>query len=138
SESTISIRTSAMTIRIARKPCRISFLRTDGSIINEDDPALGMEWSGDEVAVWKTMPQDEHYYGFGEKAGKLERRSTMMSNWNSDIPAYSADTDPLYQTIPFFYGMRTSGSYGIFFDNTYHSHFDMGKSSLTKYSFGAE
>jgi alpha-glucosidase (family GH31 glycosyl hydrolase) len=27
-----------------------------------------------------------------------------MTMWNSDIPAYKADTDPLYQTIPFFYG----------------------------------
>jgi alpha-glucosidase len=58
--------------------------------------------------------------------------------WNSDIPAYGADTDPLYQTVPFFYGMKNGKAYGLFFDNTYWSSFDFGKESRTQYSFGAE
>jgi alpha-glucosidase len=58
--------------------------------------------------------------------------------WNSDIPAYKADTDPLYQSVPFFYGIRNGRSYGIFFDNTYWSSFDFGKQSPVRYSFGAQ
>ena len=59
--------------------------------------------------------------------------------WNSDIPAYDATTDPLYQTIPFFLTLEHGGrAHGVFFDNTYWSSFDMGKEARDQYSFGAE
>lgn len=137
STRSVTLKTSSLSVRVTKYPCRIAFLDNNGTVINEDDPVKGMEWSGGEVSVWKIMPPDEHYYGFGEKAGSLERRSTTLSNWNSDIPAYHPDTDPLYETIPFFYAIRTSGAYGIFLDNTYQSFFDMGKENRGEYSFGA-
>ncbi|MBA4313391.1 MAG: hypothetical protein C0417_12275 [Chlorobiaceae bacterium] len=129
--------TSNATILINKNPCRFSFLDKNGMIINADEPAKGMCWSGDEVAVWKTMPADEQYFGFGEKSGSLNKKGKSFCNWNTDIPAYKADTDPLYQTIPFFYGIRNGSTYGIFFDNTFYSHFDMGKENPNQYSFGA-
>jgi alpha-glucosidase len=129
--------TSNATVSINKNPCRISFLDKNGIIINADEPTKGMCWSGDEVAVWKTMPADEQYFGFGEKSGSLNKKGKSFCNWNTDIPAYKADTDPLYQTIPFFYGIRNGSTYGIFFDNTFYSHFDMGKENPNQYSFGA-
>ena len=57
--------------------------------------------------------------------------------WNSDIPGYSAETDPLYKSIPFFYASAGGVTYGIFLDNTAWSSFDMGKSGPEEYSFGA-
>lgn len=134
----LKISTSDVTVEIRKHPLRIAFLDSRGIIINQDDPRKGMAWNGDEVRVWKSMPGDEYYIGFGEKAGRMQRRGTHMTMWNSDIPAYGADTDPLYQTIPFFYGIRNGRAYGIFFDNTFWSSFDMGKASRDQYSFGAE
>jgi alpha-glucosidase len=61
-----------------------------------------------------------------------------MTMWNSDFPGYAADTDPLYQSIPFFLGVREGRAYGIYFDNSYRSSFDMGKEDRSRYSFGAE
>jgi alpha-glucosidase len=126
---TIHLRTDAMDVS--------RFSDSRGRIVNEDSPK-GTAWSADEVRVWKIMSPDEKYLGFGEKAGLLNRRETHMTMWNTDIPAYTADTDPLYQTIPFFYGITDSTCYGIFFDSPYRSSFDMGKESRTEYSFGAE
>ena len=139
-ESPEFIRASSdrLVVLLTKRPLRLSFVDTSGNILNEDEPSKGMSWNGDEVAVWKIMPPDEHYFGFGEKAGRLQRKFTHTTMWNSDIPAYKADTDPLYQTIPFFYGIRQGRSYGIFFDNTYWSTFDMGKTSRSQYMFGAE
>ena len=131
------IRTALLRIVVNMNPCRIEFYDRNDTLLNRDAPAKGMSWSGDEVAVWKSMPRDEFCYGFGEKAGMLSRKGTAMSMWNSDVPAYHADTDPLYQTIPFFYGIRNGITYGIFMDNTYFSHFDMGKEHPEEYSFGA-
>lgn len=134
----ITIKLPAMIVEISKNPVRITFRTPDGAIINQDDPARGMSWNGSEVRVWKTMPSQERYYGFGEKAGQLERRGLVMTNWNFDIPAYKPDTDPLYHTIPFFIGLNNGKAYGIFFDNTFRSTFDMGKESSSSYSFGAD
>lgn len=130
--------TDELSLIIMRKPLRISFADNTGTIISADEPSKGMSSNGSEIRVWKTMPQDEHYYGLGEKAGRLQRKFTHTTMWNSDIPAYEADTDPLYQSIPFFYGVKKGSAYGIFFDNTFWSSFDFGKESRDAYSFGAE
>jgi alpha-glucosidase len=137
SPSTLILKTSLLSIKIDKKPCRISFLDNNGKVINQDEPSKGMSWSRNEIAVWKSMPEDENYFGFGEKAGALNRKWKSMSNWNSDIPGYHGDTDPLYQTIPFFYGIRNGIAHGIFLDNTYYSFFNMGKEHQEQYSFGA-
>ena len=137
-DSTLTMATSRVTVVVGKHPLRISFRNASGEIINQDAPSRGMSWHGNEVRVWKTMPQEERYYGFGEKTGRFQRRDHGMTMWNSDIPGYDAGTDPLYQTIPFFYGIRNGRAYGIFFDNTYRSFFDMGKGSRSEYSFGAE
>jgi alpha-glucosidase len=147
SPSSLVLTTAALRVVAAKKPLRITFTTLDGAVINADHPSKGMAWAlptagapkvGTEIRVWKSMPEDELYYGFGERSGAFMRKSTHMTNWNSDIPAYAADTDPLYQSIPFFYGLREGKSYGIFFDNTYRASFDMGKESRDQYSFGAE
>ncbi|MBI3788913.1 MAG: glycoside hydrolase family 31 protein, partial [Ignavibacteriales bacterium] len=133
----IRIATSEITVVVKKSPLRISFLDHEGNIINQDDREHGMSWDGKAVRVWKDMPVNENYYGFGEKSGSLNRKYKHMTMWNTDIPAYKADTDPLYQSIPFFYGVRNGKAYGIFFDNSYWSSFDMGKEFPEKYSFGA-
>ena len=137
SNDDLQLMTEEMTIKIRKRPLRFSFLDRNGVLLNKDDDNRGISWSGASVRVWKTMPQSEQYYGLGEKAGALNRRGKHFTMWNTDIPAYKADTDPLYQTIPFFYGIDHGGTYAIFFDNSYWSSFDMGKESPDRYSFGA-
>lgn len=136
--SEIRLSTQQVTLVLRKDPLRIRFLDRDGSVINEDDSLKGISWSGSEVRVWKRMPEGERYYGFGEKAGRFERSGHHMTMWNSDIPAYRADTDPLYESIPFFYAIRHGRAYGVFFDNPCRSSFDMGRGNRNQYSFGAE
>jgi alpha-glucosidase len=136
--ASLVVTTPEMTLVIQKKPLRLTFRDKTGGVIASDYASQGMSWNGPEVCVWKTMPPDERYYGFGEKAGNFQKRDGAMTMWNSDIPAYSAATDPLYHSIPFFYGIRAGKAYGIFFDNTARSFFDMGKESRESYSFGAE
>jgi alpha-glucosidase len=143
SAASLSLATSSLRVVIQKKPLRISFATGDGTVMSADHPSKGMAWASTtpgnaEIRVWKSMPEDERYYGLGERSGEFMRRGSHVTNWNSDIPAYAADTDPLYQSLPFFYGIRNGKAYGIFFDNTYFSSFDMGKESRDQYSFGAE
>ncbi len=134
---TIHLKTDGLDVSLLLHPLHLRFADRDGRILNED-AKKGIAWSGKEVRVWKVMPPSERYLGFGEKPGLLDRRETHMTMWNTDIPGYTADTDPLYQTIPFFYGLTENALYGIFFDSPYRSSFDMGKESRSEYSFGAE
>ena len=138
SNENLRIVTPELEVVVQRRPLRLSFIDRQGHLLNRDDEAFGMCWDGSSVRVWKEMPFAENYYGFGEKAGSLDRKYHDMTMWNSDIPAYKADTDPLYQTIPFFYGINEGRAYGIFLDNTYWSSFDMGKEFRDRYSFGAD
>lgn len=138
-DSSIEISTASVRVSVARKPCRISFNeKATGRLIAADDRRRGMASDGEAIRVWKWMPELERYYGFGEKTASLEKRGQSMVNWNTDIPAYRASTDPLYQTIPFFMALRDGKAYGIFFDNTYRSIFDVGKELRDVYSFGAD
>ncbi len=134
----ITIVLKDFTIRVSKSPLRISFLTPDGVVINQDDSSKGMAWDGNQVRAWKSMPVGELYYGFGEKTGTLERRGLTVTNWNYDIPAYTPATDPIYHSIPFFLGMKSGKFYGIFFDNTFRTSFDMGKESERYYSFGSD
>ena len=134
----VHISTRELTLAARKDPLRLVFHDADGNVVNADHSTKGMAWSGGETRIWKAMPQAEHYYGFGEKAGRFERKWTHMAMWNSDIPAYGADTDPLYKSVPFFYGIADGKAYGIFLDSPHWSSFDMGKETHDQYSFGTQ
>jgi alpha-glucosidase len=97
------------------------------------DPTAGMF-----VAAAKKLGFDEHFYGLGEKAARLDKRRGFFVNWNSDTPGYLEGRDPIYQTIPFYLGLQRGSAYGIFFDNSYRSYFDFGRLSQEHVWFGAE
>ncbi|HTT62343.1 MAG TPA: glycoside hydrolase family 31 protein [Bryobacteraceae bacterium] len=90
------------------------------------------------VAAAKTLGVDEHFYGLGEKAAHFDKRRGQFSMWNSDTPAYKEGTDPIYQDIPFYIGWQHGQAYGIFFDNSYRSHFDFAGDSPEYVTFGAD
>lgn len=54
--------------------------------------------------------------------------------WNSDIPAYASNADPLYVSIPFFMGIHDSLTYGIFLDNSSRTKFDFAASTDNLFS----
>ena len=132
------IQTPEVEVRVQLAPFRIAFYNRDGQLISKDADNLGAAWDGDRVRCWKWMPSDEHYFGLGEKAGPLDKRGHSYVMWNTDAYGWDTSTDPLYETVPFFIALRKGRAYGIFFDNTYRSSFDMGAESPDYYSFGAE
>lgn len=132
------IRTGKLEIHAQLSPFRLSFDDASGRLISKDSNDLGMAWNGKQVRCWKQMPEDEHYFGLGENAGPLDKRGQSLVMWNTDAYGWGANTTPLYETVPFFIGLRQGRAYGIFFDNTWRSSFDMGVQFRNKYSFGAE
>ncbi|MDX6405564.1 MAG: alpha-glucosidase [Blastocatellia bacterium] len=147
----ITIATAEVEVVVGRSPLLVEFrdARTHQSI-NADEQPMAYDAKGTLapmmfdpkagmfVAVSKKLGFDEHFYGLGEKAAHLDKRRNSFVNWNSDTPGYTEGKDPIYQTIPFYIGLRRATAYGIFFDNSYRSYFDFGRSSQQRAWFGAE
>lgn len=127
-----------LVVKIRRAPCRFTFLSPEGRVLNADEPAFGMGWDADEVAVFKSLQQGERFFGLGEKVGPLDRRGSAFCMWNTDAPAYTDRTDPLYQSHPFYMGWHNGLAYGIFFNNSHQSYFNMGAGSHRLCGFRAE
>jgi alpha-glucosidase len=136
--ASILVATPALRARIERDPMRLAFLDGQGNVISQDAWQRPMSLTPPGFRVDKAMPDDEHYYGLGDKAGPLDRRDRAFTNWNTDAYAWQESTDPLYKSIPFFIAVRRGRAYGIFLDNTWRSWFDFGKTSRDAYSFGAD
>ena len=97
-----------------------------------------MEFHDSAFRIYKAMPDDEHYFGLGDKVGPLDRRQQSFTLWNTDAFGFQESTDPIYKSIPFFLAVRGAARDGGFFDNTWRSSFDFGKSQHGVYSYSAE
>ena len=91
------------------------------------------------VQAVKRMEGDEAFYGFGDKAGVLNKKNYDYEMWNTDNPAAHTEAfKALYKSIPFFITLRESCVYGIFFDNTCKTYFDLAKENKEYYFFGSD
>ena len=132
----IQLITSALHVSVDRRDSTISFLATDGTPIAREP--LPIQWQADAFRITMHMPEDEHYFGLGDKAGPLDHRNQAFTMWNTDAYGWQESTDPLYKTLGFLLALRKGVSYGIFLDNTYRQFWDLGKTSADAYSFGAD
>ncbi len=133
----VEVSTSRLLAVIDKRDGNMDVMDPEGNIIVEEPDGGGAFFSGDTVGCVKKMPSGEHYYGFGEKTGPLDKRGSRMVMWNKDA-MYNDEGDPLYQSHPFYMAVRKGRAYGIFFDNTFRSVFDVGHSREDVLSFCAE
>ena len=130
SDQELLLRTASLTVRIDRSRGSLSFEDVQGQPFCADE--AGFQWSRDEseprlVNCTKRIEFGEHFFGFGERTGPLDKLGRQLINWTTD-PAHGhgPGTDPLYQAIPVFMSLRPGLAYGVFFNNTWRSRFDMG------------
>jgi alpha-glucosidase len=97
-----------------------------------------VEFRGGSYRVYERMPEDEHYFGLGDKVGDLDRRDHSFSMWNTDYFHFQEHDDPIYKAIPFFLTLNSGRSIGVLLDSTWRTSFDFGQSQHDVYSFGAD
>jgi alpha-glucosidase len=129
--------TTKLHIAIDRQTLGLTVSDSEGHVIANDAPGRPLEYHGQTFRIYKDMPQDEHYFGLGDKTGSFDRRGGAYTLWNTDAGILES-SDPNYKSIPFIIGLRSGRAYGLFFDNTFRSSFDFGKELRDTYSFGAE
>ncbi|WP_158976313.1 glycoside hydrolase family 31 protein [Cellulophaga sp. L1A9] len=136
------VSTVRMNILVDKKTLRTQISDPEGNIICEDE--LGFHWEenyeygGNIVKMSKITRTGESYYGMGDKATHSNLKGKRVENWVTDQYAYGKDQDPLYKAIPFYVGLTDNKAYGIFFDNTFKTHFDFAHEKKHVTSFWAD
>jgi alpha-glucosidase len=141
-ESEYVVSTNTVNCHLRKIDFNISFSDSENVVTNAD--AAPMHWEenvqfgGYYVYCTKECHPGESFFGLGDKATELNLKGKRLVNWNTDAYSFSKDQDPLYRTIPFYISLNEGAAYGIFFDNTFKSHFDFGAESPSKTSFWAD
>lgn len=119
---------------------RAPFVRRGGNwaVAAEEGHQLAVDYGVCKLEIIKKLDGNTFFYGLGEKTGHLNKRGYHYKMWNTDNPKPHVESfDTLYKSIPFFIGLKDKQAFGIFFDNTFETHFDMGKENGEYYYFGA-
>jgi len=138
--SSIVLTTHALDVLVDKANASIGFYDKSGFNICQDFSPVSWEIAeeGYSVTCTKTLSYDDHFYGLGEKSGGLDKRRSLFEMWNTDAYGYGPSTDPLYQSHPFFIGLKDGKAFGVFFDNTYRTFFDFGYQFEDRYGFQSQ
>jgi alpha-glucosidase len=124
---TITLRTKKVVVTIQKSPLRIEFSTPDGRPLNGDDATRGIGWEGAKCRSYRTLDAEEKFFGCGEKTSPLNKRGSKTTFWNADEPNHTYTTEALYASIPFLISTQPGAHYGIFWDNTHRTHFNLGQ-----------
>ncbi|HWP84826.1 MAG TPA: hypothetical protein VNN17_06530, partial [Terriglobia bacterium] len=125
-------------VAVRKQPFQVIVLRSDQSVVTEDVPG-GIVWNTEtgQIAIKKVAHAGEAYFGLGARGGPINRRGRVIAMHNADSPGYGEFTDPLYISIPFFYGLWNGQAYGLFFDNPADTLFDLDQGNTGVLTLGA-
>lgn len=127
--------TDSLKIVLIKNPLSLKIYNRKNQVLCEDYQPFSYTWQGTEVTNYKKLFPDEKFLGLGEKTGNVNRRGDKFENWNSDVPAYAINADPIYQSIPFYMGVHDKVTYGIFLDNSFRTKFNFGASTDEQFSY---
>ncbi|GGJ47083.1 glycoside hydrolase family 31 protein [Deinococcus roseus] len=118
-------------------------LRLDGAPVARIDGVSGTLEPAEPINICTSIltlyaPPGESYMGFGEKTGPLDKRGLKFKFWNTDIAPHQPDSDPLYQSIPFFMALHAGKVWGFFLDESSRSEVDIAQSHPEKISWKVE
>ncbi len=135
----LTLDTGELQVVIRRSPLLVSFRdAATGRVFNADQRPIAREPQSGRIGASKQLGFDEHFYGLGEKAARLDKRRGKFVMWNTDAFKYVEGTDPLYQSIPFYLGLDEGRGYGLFFDNSHRSTFEFGHLSQEAAEYSAD
>lgn len=125
------VSTGLITVTVDGATGALRWRDSSGFVFARDlpDRAYCYDRAGGSVFHYMVRSSSELYYGFGERAGPLNKHGMRMRMCNLDALGYdAARTDPLYKHWPIYivYQPEQSLSYAIIYDNVADTVFDMG------------
>jgi alpha-glucosidase len=103
-----------------------------GTVVLEDGEGGGFRSTNEGASVDRGVAKDERFYGLGLHTAKsIDLRGSAIELWNTDAfdaaaGGFPPDAKHLYESIPFYLGLRSGTAYGVFTDDTFRTRFDLG------------
>ena len=112
-------------------PYRLSVVDRDGTMLYEEIPGLALREDRNKRRMHTvSIEKNDHFYGFGEKTGPLDKAQMYLRMSQGDSLGYDPDiTDGLYKHIPFFIRLSEQNrrASGYFYHCTAECSFDLGR-----------
>ncbi|POY38420.1 glycosyl hydrolase [Solitalea longa] len=136
------IATPKVTCAVTKADFLISFIDRNGNLMSSDAKPMhyeeNVQFGGYYVYCSKTCQATEDFYALGDKATEFNLRGKRQVLWNTDTYAFAKNQDPLYRSIPFYMSLNKGYCYGIFYDNTFKTHYDFAVESHDCTSFWSD
>ena len=130
SDAAITFATAAVRLVFHKDPLGFALYNAAGDLLYSD--LAGTPYTLDanrRVTHYSAMQEDDCFYGFGEKAGELNKNKRFLRERATDAMGYDAGRmDTLYKHIPFYIRLNraTAKAVGVYYNNFYESVFNMG------------
>ena len=119
------LETARWTLSVAKNNGLLSFETESGEMYREVDYQI------DSPRLNVVLDDRDHFVALGEKTGGLDKRGEELTMWTTDAinpeEGIQPWTDPIYQSHPFVITVRDGDAFGLYFQNTFRSVFDLGK-----------
>jgi alpha-glucosidase len=132
SEERVQVRTARLQVSLNPADFALRWADAEGQVFAADlfRRAYAYDRASRDVFHYMERREGEHYYGFGERSGPLDKHGRRMRMINLDSLGYNAEHgDPLYKHFPFYITFVPDLDivYGLFYDNLALTTFDMGR-----------
>ncbi len=130
SDLKLTFTTAALRLEIDKDPLCARLYDSDGTELYSS--LAGSPFTLDSnrrITHYSRMNEDDCFYGFGEKAGVLNKNQAFLRQRATDAMGYNpVKCDTLYKHIPFYIRLNrsTRKAMGFFYHNFYESVFNMG------------
>ena len=126
----------ALKVVVHKEPFFLSIYDGEGTLLHEDIPDLALREDGNRRRLHTSrIEKNDHFYGFGEKTGRIDKAGETMVMAPGDALGYDpARTDGMYKHIPFYIKLQgdSKKAVGYFYHTTAECSFDMGR-TLSNY-----
>ena len=131
SDGTAVLQGRRLRVEVEKDPLRICVYDEDGSLLHADIAGRAyLEDSNLRRIHTCEIAEDDGFYGFGEKAGALNKAKEFLTMNPGDALGYDpCKSDSLYKHIPFYIRLNraTRKAVGYFYHNMYQCDFDLGR-----------
>ena len=130
-ETTCHMSTKGFHVEVQKDPYVVSIFNASGELLHRDlaDLALLEDSNHRRSHTAEIFPGD-HFYGFGESTGPLDKLESSVELSPKDAMGYNpAKTGCLYKHIPFYIRLNETSRHavGYFYHNTAECDFDLGR-----------
>lgn len=129
-EKKITFTTHTCKLVLRKEPFSFRLIDRDGRVIYQDlkERAFDCDQLGRLTHYSLVDREHDHFYGFGEKTGHLDKKGRRLRMSPKDAIGHDPEYgEPLYKHIPFYIRIndQTKSAVGLFYNNSHDAVFDL-------------